>query len=288
MTLSVPEGMGKPIPGPRAFSGDPSRAFALAWTLAVTDFRLRFFGSFFGYLWTLMRPLLLFGVLYMVFSVLLDLESSAKYQPVAMLLGIVLFQFIGEATQLGVRSFLQREALIRKLDFPLVVVPLASVLTASFSLLLNFVPVTVFLVVSGGRPHWSWLWVPPLLAVLAVFVFGLVCALSALFVRYRDVEPMWDVVMQVLFYATPIIYPLETVLSDDRVPTALTDVLMSSPLAALLQQTRHIFIDSSHPATVDALSSSWMVLIPIAIMIAAVVGGIAIFRRMAPTVSEQL
>jgi ABC-2 type transport system permease protein len=286
--LEIPPDMGKPIVGPSAFGTDPRRLWRLSWTLAVTDFKLRFFGSALGYLWTLMRPLMLFGVLYFVFAVLFDLGATAKYQPVALLLGIVLFQFLGEATQLGVRSLLQREALVRKIDFPLLAVPLAAVLTAMFSLLLNLIPVTAFLLISGGSPRLSWIELPFLILALALFAFGLVCLLSSLFVRYRDVEPIWDVTMQILFYATPIIYPIQKILDDDRIPQWVPRVLMANPFAAIMQQARHVFVDPSHLGAAAALGQDWRVLIPIGLTAAVAVGGVLVFRRLTPSIAEEL
>jgi ABC-2 type transport system permease protein len=286
--LEIPPDMGKPITGPNAFGEDPKRLWRLAWTMAVTDFKLRFFGSALGYLWTLMRPLLLFGVLYFVFSVLFSVGNAAKYQPVALLLGVVLFQFLGESTQLGVRSLLQREALVRKIDFPLLAVPLAAVLTAMFSLLLNFVPITVFLLISGGTPMLSWLEVPFLLLMLAAFAFGLVCLLSSLFVRYRDVEPIWDVTMQIMFYASPIFYPIQTIIDDPRIPQWVPRALMANPFAAIMQQTRHAFIDPSHLDAAQALGESWRLVVPIGIMVVVIGLGMFIFTKLTPSIAEEL
>jgi ABC-2 type transport system permease protein len=286
--FEIPADMGAPIPGPTAFGSDRTRLWRLSWTLAVTDFRLRFFGSALGYLWTLMRPLMLFGVLYFVFAVLFDLGATAKYQPVALLMGIVMFQFLGEATTLGVRSLLQRESLVRKIDFPLIAVPLAAVLTATFTLLLNFIPITVFLIASGGRPMVAWIEVPFLMLALAALAFGLVCLLSSLFVRYRDVEPIWDVVMQILFYATPIIYPIQRILDDNSIPRWVPRALMANPFAALIQQTRHAFIDPTHLSATQALGEDWRLVIPIGITLVIIAAGIKVFTQLTPSIAEEL
>jgi ABC-2 type transport system permease protein len=280
--------MGRPITGPTALGTDAKRFWRLAWTLAVTDFKLRFFGSALGYLWTLMRPLLLFGVLYFVFSVLFNLGTTAKYQPVALLLGLVMYQFLVEATSGGVRSLLQRESLVRKVDFPLLAVPTATVLTALFSLTLNFIPVTIFLLISGGTPLWTWVEVPFLVAALAVFSLGLAALLGSVFVRYRDVEPIWDVVMQVTFYATPIIYPIQRILDDNSIPDWVPRVMMANPFAAIIQQTRHAFIDPSHIDAVSALGQDWRVVVPLALLVGITALGLRVFTRLAPSVAEEL
>jgi ABC-2 type transport system permease protein len=273
------------IKGPSALGSDWRRFVRLTLVLAVTDFRLRFFGSALGYLWQLMRPLMLFGVLYVVFSTFLKFTGPERYYPVALLLGIVLFSFMAEATGGSVRSLLLRENLVRKIDFPRLAVPLATVCTALFNLALNLIPVVIFLIASGGRPRWSWLEVPLLIAVLALFVVGLAMLLSALFVRYRDVEPIWDVVLQVLFYASPIFYTVDLVAKKSS--NAVAEALLCNPFAAILQQFRHAFIDPSHKSPFEVLHGG-LVLIPLGVIVLVVVLGAVVFSRAAPRIAEEL
>jgi ABC-2 type transport system permease protein len=280
------EGLGRPIRGPSALGSDLRRFRQLTWTLAVTDFRLRFFGSVLGYLWQFMRPLMLFGVLYVVFSVVFDLSGDVQYYPVALLLGIVLYGFFAEATSGAVRSLVERENLVRKIEFPRLAVPLATVLTAIFNLGLNLLPVLIFLLAAGGRPHWSWLELIPLVALLAVFATGIAMILSSLFVRYRDVEPIWDVVLQVMFYASPIIYMLQTV--TDKGGQGATNAILCSPFAAILQQARHAFIDPSHISVTSAVSNELLLLVPLVIIFGTFALGYRIFDRQAPRIAENL
>jgi ABC-2 type transport system permease protein len=280
------EGLGRPIRGPSALGSDLRRFRQLTWALAVTDFRLRFFGSVLGYLWQFMRPLMLFGVLYVVFSQVFDLSGDVRYFPVALLLGIVLYGFFAEATAGSVRSLVERENLVRKIEFPRLAVPLATVLTAIFNLGLNLIPVLVFLFAAGGRPHWSWLELIPLVALLAVFATGIAMILSSLFVRYRDVEPIWDVVLQVMFYASPIIYMLQTV--TDKGGQGATDAILCNPFAAILQQARHAFIDPSHISVTSAVSNELLLLVPLVIVFGTFALGYRIFDRQAPRIAENL
>jgi ABC-2 type transport system permease protein len=280
------EGLGRPIRGPSALGGDFRRFRQLTWTLAVTDFRLRFFGSVLGYLWQFMRPLMLFGVLYIVFSQVFDLSGDVRYFPVALLLGIVLYGFFAEATAGSVRSLVERENLVRKIEFPRLAVPLATVLTAIFNLGLNLIPVLIFLLAAGGRPHWSWLELIPLVAVLAVFATGIAMILSSLFVRYRDVEPIWDVVLQVMFYAAPIIYMLQTV--TDKGGQGVTQAILCNPFAAVLQQARHAFIDPSHISVSDAMNNNLLLLVPFLIVVGVFAIGYRVFDRQAPRIAENL
>jgi ABC-2 type transport system permease protein len=278
--------LGPPIKGPSALGSDPRRLARLTWALAATDFRLRFFGSALGYLWQLMRPLMLFGVLYAVFSRFLKFGGDVKYYPVALLTGIVLFSFVSEATNQSVRSLSNRENLVRKIEFPRLAVPLATVLTALFNLALNLVPVFVFLLAAGGRPRWTWLELPLLMVALGLFVLGLSMLLSVLFVRYRDVEPIWDVVLQVMFYATPIFYTASIV--RDKAGEAVLRLMMCNPFGAILQETRHAIVDPSHESAASAMGGAAWLLIPLLVIVVLVAIAYRVFDRAAPRIAEDL
>jgi len=282
--------LGRPIKGPSALGSDPKRLWHLTWALAKTEFKLAFFGSALGYLWQLMRPLLLFGVIYAVVSTVFGKFAGVPHYPVALLLGIVLFNFYGESTGGAVASLLIRENLVRKIDFPRLAVPLATVLTALFNLTLNLIPVFIFLLAEGGSVRVSWLELPALMLVIACFTSGLGMILSVAYVRYRDVRPIWEVVLQMTFYASPIFYPITkvhhvTVLGWH---INLAHVMLANPFVAVLQQARHALIDPLHPTPAHALGGGAMILIPIGIVVAVVVIGFLVFDREAPRVAEQL
>jgi ABC-2 type transport system permease protein len=277
--------LGAPIKGPSALGSDWRRFVRLTWALATTDFRLRYFDSALGYLWQLMRPLMLFGVLYAVFSQL-GFGGDVKYYPVALLLGIVLFSFLSEATNEGVRSLANRENLVRKIEFPRLAVPMATVLTALFNLTLNLVPVFVFLVVAGGRPRWSWLELPVLLVALGLFVLGLATLLSVLYVRYRDIQPIWEVLLQVTFYAAPIFYTASLV--RERTGETVLRLMMCNPFGAIVQQARHAVIDPSHESAASAMGGTVWLLIPLLVIVAVVLIAYRVFDRAAPRIAEDL
>lgn len=272
--------LGPPIQGPSALGSDPRRFLRLTWVLATTDFRLRFFGSALGYLWQLMRPLMLFGVLYAVFSQL-GLGGEVKYYAVALLTGIVLFTFLSEATSESVRSLANRENLVRKIEFPRMAIPAAAVLTALFNLGLNLVVVAVFAVASGVPLHAALLQAPLLLAGLVAFALGLSLLVSALYVRYRDVRPMTDVFLQVLFYGTPVLYPLEAL------PENLQPWFLLNPFAVVVQQMRHTAIDPSALSPFE-LATGLQLGVAAGIVVAVCVVGYRVFRRMAPRMAEEL
>jgi ABC-2 type transport system permease protein len=278
--------LGRQIKGPSAVGSDPRRFWHLTRALAVTEFKLRFFGSVLGYAWQVMRPLLLFGVLYVLFTQVIDVGNDVPYYGVALLLGLVLYTFFSEATGAAVSSIVDRENLVRKIEFPRLAVPLSVVLTALFNLGLNLCVVIVFLLASGGSVRWSWLELIPLVALLAVLASGVAMLVSALFVRARDIKPIWDVVLQILFYASPIFYAIETV--QATAPSWVAKVLMLNPFAAILQQARHAMISPEYDTAAQAIGPDWRLLIPLGIIFGAFALGYAVFRRAAPRLAEDL
>jgi len=284
--LPSSEGM-REVKGPTALGDDPQRLFRLAWTLATTDFKLKFFGSFLGYLWQLMNPLLLFGVLFLVFSFALNLDQGVRYYPVALLLGIVLFSFLSEATSQAVRSLMTRETLVRKIDFPRLAVPMASVLAATFNLLLNLIPVVIFLLASGATPSASWLLFVLVIVALVLFAFGMSMILSVGFVRFRDIEPIWTVILQILFYASGVFFTVDTI-AGQKHGQLLVDIFFCNPFAAMLATARHTLVDGSWVAPGQMVSSDWLLAVPVGIVVASLVGGFLLFRSLAPKVAEDL
>ncbi len=283
--------LGQPIKGPSALGSDPKRLWHLTWALAKTEFKLAFFGSALGYLWQLMRPLLLFGVIYLVLShSVLASTSNQPYYAAALLLGIVLFNFFSESSGGAVTSLVNRENLVRKIEFPRLAVPMSIVVTALMNLSLNLIPVLIFLFLAGGSVHWSWLELPLLVVMLAGFTAGLGMLLSVSYVSYRDVRPIWDVVLQMTFYASGIFIAIAGLepLTVGGVTIDISHVLMANPFAAILEEARHVFIDPSYPTAASAIGGGALILIPIGIGVATLIGGFLLFDRRAPKVAEQL
>jgi ABC-2 type transport system permease protein len=277
--------MGEPMRGPRALTRDWSRFWHLTYNIARNEFKLRFFGSFFGYLWQLMRPLLLFGVLLFVFSHVAKV-SSAPHYAVALLAGIVLFTFFGEATGGAVRSVVDRENLVRKIHFPRLVIPLSIVLLASFNLALNLVVVLVFALIEGVSPMVTWVEAPLIIAMLVIYCAGLAMMLSALFVHFRDIQPIWEVFSQVLFYASGILIPVELIKA--KVSGLVFHLLMLNPLAIIVEQFRHAMVDREALSAGQVVGGWWQLLEPIGIVVAIFAFGFWVFNRSAPLIAENL
>jgi ABC-2 type transport system permease protein len=271
------------VRGPSALGGGSRRFFDLLWLISLNEFKKTFFGTFLGYIWSLMRPLLLFAVLLVVFTRIVKLGGNVEFYPVLLLFNLVLFGFFQESTGTAVGSVLAQEGIVRKTQFPRLVIPLSSVMIALLTLGLNLVVVFIFILAFGVDPTWTWLLFPVILALLLVFTCGTSLLLSALNVRFRDVAIIWIVMAQVLMYATPIIYPLDFI-----GPSFLREVLLANPLTLIFEQARHWIIEPSAPSAVVA-AGGWLHMLPAAAIYAAVcVLGVWVFRREAPRIAELL
>ncbi len=270
------------VRGPSAVGGGAHRFFELLWLISVTEFKKTFFGTVLGYVWSLVRPLMLFAILLLVFTQIFKLGSAVAHYPVLLLFNIVLFGFFQEGTGGAVTSVLAQEGIVRKTQFPRLVIPLSVVLTALFTLGLNMIVVVVFLFAFGVDPMWTWLLLPVILAPLLILTSALAMLLSALNVRFRDVAIIWVVAATALNYGTPIIYPLEIV------PTRLAHLLMVNPLTPIFQQA-HIWIIDPQAHSVLSLAGGWLPLIAAAIIyITICVLGVWVFNREAPRIAEKL
>ena len=270
------------IPGPGALGGGRRRFLELLYLMAVTDFKKTYFGTVFGYLWSIARPLLLFGVLLAVFTQVFRLGSDVPHYPVLLLFNIVLFGFFQEATGSAVGSIVAQESVVRKTQFPRLVIPLAVVLTSSFHLALNLVAVLVFLLAYGVDPLWTWLGLPLILVGLIVITTAVSMIVSSLFPRFRDMAIIWTVVSSVLFYASPVLYPI------DKVPSTLRDIFLINPLAPLLELARKWIIDPTAPGPAAVAGGAAQLLAPLAVYVGTCVLAAWIFRREAPRIAEEL
>jgi ABC-2 type transport system permease protein len=274
------------VRGPGALGGGRQRFFDLLWLMAVTEFKRVYFGTVLGYLWSLVRPLLLFGVLYFVFTEGLKIGNTdeVEHYAVLLLMGIVLYTFFQESTTQSVTSVVNQEGVVRKTQFPRLVIPLATVLTATFNFTLNFLVVLAFVLVFGVDPSWTWLLLPVALFFLISFTVAASAALSVLYVRFRDVAIIWAVVAQVLFYATPIIYPI-TVFNSQTTER----LLMINPLAVIFEQVRvWVLAEPQAPTAAEAAGGAVYLLPAAAIFVGICVFAAWIFRREAPRIAEDL
>jgi ABC-2 type transport system permease protein len=258
------------VRGPSALGGGWRRSLELLYLIAVTDFKRSYLGTALGYLWSLGRPLMLFAVLLTVFTQAFDLGDRVVQYPVLLLLNIVLFSFFQEATTQAVSSIVSQESVVRKTQFPRLVIPLAVVLTSLFNLAVNLVVVLAFMLIAGVDPRWSWLLFPVVLLLLFVLTTAVATLLAALFPRFRDTAILWSVAVTALFYATPVLYPLELLSGW------LGDLIALNPLTPIFELARRWMIDPGAPW--PAAGGSWRLVVPVAL----------VFRREAPRIAEEL
>jgi ABC-2 type transport system permease protein len=271
--------------GPSALGGDLRRFVELTLTLARTEFKVRYFGSVLGYVWSLMRPLLFFGVIYFFFVKILRIAKGPHYG-VYLLTALVLWAYFAESTANGVKCLVTRESLLRKIRFPRLAVPLSVSLTALFNLCLSFVVVVGFALADGVSPTVRWLELIPIALGFVVLATGFAMLLSALYVRFRDVEPIWDVALQAWFYASPVIY---TAAAYGTIAPGFQHIAMISPPATLLTQMGHAFIDPQYYPAAVVVANGWApVIAAIGLIIAVFALGWWVFTREAPRVAEEL
>ena len=269
------------VPGPSALGGGWRRFFDLVWLIAVNKFKVTYLGTVLGYVWSLIRPLMLFGVLLFVFTQIIRFQDIEHY-PVFLLFNIMLFSFFAESTQQALTSVVQEEGVVRKMQFPRLAIPLASVLAGVFNLGVSLIAVFVFFLAYGVGPYWSWLLLPLLLLPLLVITSAIASILASLYVRFRDVQIIWSVVAQALFYASPVLYTL------DFVPDDLRWIILLNPLTPIFLAAREWIVDPNAPGAVDA-AGGLPELLPSLVMFAAIcVLSVWVFNREAPRMAEEL
>lgn len=227
--------------------------------LVKTDFKLRYQGSVLGYVWSLLRPLLLFVILYAVFGVFLKAKGDIPHYPVYLLLGIVLWNYFAEVTSGSVSAIVGRGDLIRKINFPKYVIILSGSFSAFINLLINFVVIAGFMAAGRVTLSWNALIIIPLIAELFIFSLALAFFLSALYVRFRDVSYIWEVVMQGAFYATPILYPMSLV------PHAFAKLIILNPMAQIIQDARYVLVTDKTTTLYQLYGNKWIWAVPLGI-----------------------
>ena len=229
--------------------------------LVKTDFKIRYQNSFLGYIWSLLKPLFLFLILYVVFVDFLHVDYGVKHSALYLLLGIVTWSFFSEATGTSVSAIVSKGDLLRKLNFPRYVIVLATTSSSIINLCLNLIVVVIFMIGSRFVPGSDILIAPLLFLELILFALALGFFLSAVYVKLRDVTYLWDVCLQALFYLTPIFYAVKVV------PLRLQKVLILNPLAQVIQDLRYVVISHDTRTISDIYGTPWARLIPIGLTV---------------------
>lgn len=251
--------------------------------LVKTDFKLRYQGSVLGYAWSLLRPLFLFVILYVVFGVFLKAKGNIPHYPVYLLLGIVLWNYFSEVTVGSVAAIVGKGDLIRKINFPKYVIILAGSFSAFINLLINFVVIAIFMYFGHVALTWDALIMIPLIVELFILSIALAFFLSALFVKFRDVTYIWEVIMQAAFYATPILYPLS------YVPDKVAKYMLLNPLAQIIQDARHVLVTPKAQTIADFWGGDKLIWgIPLGITLIVAIWGAVYFRNNSKSFAEEV
>jgi len=249
--------------------------------IAITDFKLKYQGSVFGYLWSLFKPLAFFSALYLVFNNFFKLGQSIPHYPIFLLIGVVFFTFWGEATTAAMYSIATRGDLIRKIYFPRIVLVISATITSTITLMLNLSIVIALALATGVDFTWGSLMIIPLILEMYLFVVGFSFYLAAFFVKYRDVGHIWEVGNQILFYATPIVYSLAIV------PVSFAKIMVLSPLAQIIQGIRSVLIDPNTLTVADYWQFP-LSLFPVVFVFFILISGYFVFQKMAAKFAEEV
>lgn len=251
--------------------------------LVITDFKLRYQGSILGYVWSLLKPMALFVILYIVFTKFLKIGADIPHYPVYLLLGIVLWNYFAESTAGSIGSIVSKGDLIRKINFPKYVIVMAASFSALINLFLNFIVIAVFMVVSGVDISKYVILLPLIILELFVLSLSLGFILSSAFVRYRDISHIWEVVLQGLFYATPILYPISLL------PPKAAKLAILNPLAQIIQDARFVLV-SPQTQTISSVfvGRPWIRLVPLMIVVVCALVAVIYFKKRSKYFAEEV
>ncbi len=253
--------------------------------LTKTDFKLRYQGSVLGYLWALLRPLMMFAIMYVVFAKLLRFGNDIPHYSVYLLCGTSMWSFFTECTSQGIQAVVQRGDLLRKISFPKYIVVVSSTLTAVINMLINLVVIIIFSLINGVTPSFSWLLVPVFLVELYLLSLGIAFFLGSINVKFRDITSIWDVLVQALFYAVPIIYPVSMVANSSAFAAKL---ILLNPIAQAIQDIRFNLITKESITVWNYLNNPLLILIPFAIVLLLLVVGSLVFRKRSRFFAEEV
>jgi ABC-2 type transport system permease protein len=256
---------------------------ALLAELVRTDFKLRYQGSILGYAWSLLRPLLMFVILYIVFVKVFPLGKGIPHYPVYLLLGIILWNFFGEMTSQSLTSIVSRGDLIRKIRIPRWIIVFSSSISALINFGLNLIVVAIFILLNHVTLSWNALWFPLILVEIYILALGASLFLAAAFVKFRDITYIWEVILQAAFYLTPIIYPVSRIAS-----ITFQKLLLLNPMSQAIQDARYVLITPQSTTAQSVFHGGWYAYLPIGIVVVIAVAGVLYFKKESKLFAENI
>ena len=253
--------------------------------LTKTDFKLRYQGSVLGYLWALLRPLMMFAILYVVFAKLLRFGSDIPHYPVYLLCGTTMWSFFTECTSQGIQAIVSRGDLLRKISFPKYIVVVSATLTAVINMLINVVVIIIFALINGVTPSCTWLLAIPAIFELYLLSLGIAFLLGSINVKYRDITSIWDVLVQALFYAVPIIYPISMIAGTNALAAK---IILLNPISQTIQDIRYNLITPETITTWNFLNNPLVMILPIILTVGILIIGALVFRKKSKFFAEEV
>lgn len=260
------------------------RRYGYSWVvlrgLVRTDFRLRYQGSFLGVLWSVLEPLMMFAVMYLVFARFLRMSDGTPTYPVVLLLGICSWQFVTDSTNVGLRSVVDRGDLLRKIHFPNYIVVVSATMGGLISYGINLLVVLLFALLNRVQFTWRVLLLPINFIELYLVTLGWTLIMATMYVYYRDIAHIWDVLQQLVFYAMPIIYPLSYVIErgGGGLITKLARLELLNPFAQTIQDIRHNFIaPATQPTIWNEFGAGEWGLKAVPVLLTLVIFGLGVF-----------
>lgn len=253
--------------------------------LVVVDFKLRYQNSVLGYVWALLRPLFMFVILYLIFAVFLGVGKDIPHWAVALLLGLVMWEFFNEATKSGLKAIVGNGGMIRKINFPKYIIVLSSSISAFINLIINLFVVFGFVLITNAPIGWGYLVIPLYIVELYIFALGCAFILSTVNVKVRDISFIWEVITRGGFYATAVLFPITLIFAQSQLAGQL---LLLNPVAQMIQDARHGMLGDIIPSTYTMIDNTLLFIIPFAIVVATFVGGALYFKRRSPYFAEDV
>jgi ABC-2 type transport system permease protein len=253
--------------------------------LVRTDFKVRYQGSALGYLWSLLRPLFMFVILYFIFVYFLKIGQGIAHWPVALLLGIVMWNFFTEITNTGLKAVVGKGGVIRKINFPKYIIIVSASISALINLLINLIIIAIFMVINHVTPTWHLLLVPVFIGEVFIFAVGCAFVLGTMYVKIRDINFVWDIILQGAFYASAVLFPLSRVADESALAAK---ILLLNPVAQAIQDARYSLLPATMPTANSYLSDALFVGAPFVLVAIVLIFGGWYFRKNSPYFAENI
>lgn len=250
--------------------------------LAGVDFKMKYAQSGMGYVWSLAKPLAYFGVLWLVFGHFFKIGGgSIDNYGLYLIIGLVLYLFFIDAIGMALPAVTSKGALLRRLRFSPLVLPISATVTALMTFAINSSAVVFFVAISDASPNLRWTLIPPLALELYVFIVGIALIISTLFVMFRDIAQLWELGAQLMIFLTPVMYPASVF------PDWARRIVFLNPLVQVMQDIRSIILPGEQ-VTTGSVYGPLGYLAPLGVVALTLTFGLLLLWRSAPRFAERI